>query len=92
VTFFKAALSTLFCRAGAEGYKQQATQNCAANTRKYLDHQKPHCSDCAGAYYVAYAPDDTVTAIFSMTTPERRKSNRRAMAWIEQKLAGPLGQ
>jgi hypothetical protein len=50
----------------------------------------PIISDVPGfrAYYVIYAPDDTVTAISifgSYTGAE--ESNRRAIAWIEQNLA-----
>jgi hypothetical protein len=41
VAFFKAALSTLFAALALMGCKQQATQNCAPKTRKYLDHEKP---------------------------------------------------
>lgn len=56
----------------------------------------PIISDVVGfqAYYVVYAPDDTVTAISifdSFTAAE--ESNRRAMSWISQNLepllAGP---
>ena len=38
---FQSGLVNVVCRAGAEGCKQQATQNCAPKTRKYLDHEKP---------------------------------------------------
>ena len=34
---FQSGLVNVVCRAGAEGCKQQATQNCAPKTRKYLD-------------------------------------------------------
>jgi hypothetical protein len=50
----------------------------------------PVISDVPGfkAYYVIYAPDDTVTAIsiFDDYTGAA-ESNRRALAWIEQSLA-----
>ena len=40
------------------------------------------------AYYVVYAPDDTVTAISIFKDfAGVEESNRRAMAWIEQSLA-----
>jgi hypothetical protein len=53
-------------------------------------------SDVEGfrAYYVVYAPDDTVTAISIFNDyAGAEESNRRALAWIEQNLtpllAGP---
>ena len=52
----------------------------------------PIVSDVPGfrAYYVVYAPDDTVTAISIFNNVEAaEESNRRALAWIEQNL-GPL--
>ena len=52
----------------------------------------PIISDVPGfmAYYVVYAPDDTVTAIGIFNNFEAaEESNRRALAWIEQNL-GPL--
>jgi len=52
----------------------------------------PIISDVPGfqAYYVVYAPDDTVTAIGIFDNVEAaEESNRRALAWIEQNL-GPL--
>ena len=52
----------------------------------------PIVSDVPGfmAYYVVYAPDDTVTAISIFNNVEAAEdSNRRALAWIEQSL-GPL--
>ena len=39
-------------------------------------------------YYVIYAPDDTVTTIFSRVE-EAEESNRRALAWIDENV-GPL--
>src|SRR5262245_53001469 len=57
----------------------------------------PIISDVPGfqAYYVIYAPDDTVTAIGIFNNVEAaEESNRRALAWIEQNvdalLAGPV--
>ena len=52
----------------------------------------PIISDVPGfrAYYVVYAPDDTVTAIGIFDNHAgAEESNRRALAWIEQNL-GPL--
>ena len=50
----------------------------------------PIISDVPGfqAYYVIYAPDDTVTAIsiFDDYTGAQ-ESNRRGLAWIEQNLS-----
>ena len=50
----------------------------------------PIVSDVAGfrAYYVVYAPDDTVTAISIFDDyAGAAESNRRALAWIEQNVA-----
>jgi hypothetical protein len=42
------------------------------------------------AYYVVYAPDDTVTAISIFDNHAgAEESNKRGLAWIEQNL-GPL--
>jgi hypothetical protein len=52
----------------------------------------PIISDVPGfkAYYVIYAPDDTVTAISIFDNHAgAEESNRRGLAWIEQNL-GPL--
>ncbi len=52
----------------------------------------PIVSDVSGfmAYYVVYAPDDTVTAISIFNNVEAaEESNERALAWIDQNL-GPL--
>ena len=52
----------------------------------------PSISDVEGfmAYYVVYAPDDTVTAISLFNNfAGAEEANRRALAWIEQNL-GPL--
>jgi hypothetical protein len=49
----------------------------------------PIISDVEGfmAYYVVYAPDDTVTAISIFNNyAGAEESNRRAVAWIEQNL------
>ena len=49
-------------------------------------------SDVEGfiAYYVVYAPDDTVTAISIFNDyAGAEESNRRALAWIEQKSYAP---
>ena len=50
----------------------------------------PIISDVAGfqAYYVIYAPDDTVTAISIFNDHVgAAESNKRALAWIEQNIA-----
>jgi len=50
----------------------------------------PIISDVEGfmAYYVVYAPDDTVTAISIFNNhASAEEANRRAIAWIEQDLA-----
>jgi len=50
----------------------------------------PIISDVSGfkAYYVIYAPDDTVTAISLFDNHAgAEESNRRMLAWIEQSLA-----
>jgi hypothetical protein len=50
----------------------------------------PIISDVPGfrAYYVVYAPDDTVTAISIFDSyAGAEESNRRALAWIEKDLA-----
>ena len=50
----------------------------------------PIISDVPGfkAYYVIYAPDDTVTAISIFDDyAGAEESNRRGLAWIEQNLA-----
>ena len=49
----------------------------------------PIISDVDGfrAYYVVYAPDDTVTAISIFNKYEQaEEANRRAIAWIEKRL------
>jgi hypothetical protein len=50
----------------------------------------PIISDVSGfrAYYVIYAPDDTVTAISIFDSyAGAEESNKRALAWIEESLA-----
>ena len=50
----------------------------------------PIISDVEGfiAYYVVYAPDDTVTAISLFNNHAgAEEANRRAIAWIEQDLS-----
>jgi hypothetical protein len=50
----------------------------------------PIISDVEGfmAYYVVYAPDDTVTAISIFNNfAGAEESNRRGVVWIEQNLA-----
>ena len=50
----------------------------------------PVISDVPGfqAYYVIYAPNDTVTAISIFNNHAgAEESNRRGLAWIEQELA-----
>ena len=53
----------------------------------------PIISDVDGfmAYYVVYAPDDTVTAISIFNNfAGAEEANRRALAWAEQELAPVL--
>ena len=50
----------------------------------------PIISDVEGfiAYYVVYAPDDTVTAISIFNQyAQAAEANKRVVAWIEQDLA-----
>ena len=50
----------------------------------------PIISDVEGfmAYYVVYAPDDTVTAICIFNQyAQAAEANKRVVAWIEQDLA-----
>ena len=65
-------------------------------TRRIKEGAIPIISDVEGfvAYYVVYAPDDTVTAISIFKDyAGAEESNKRALAWIEQNLtpllAGP---
>src|SRR3981189_3745502 len=61
-------------------------------TRRIKEGAIPIISDVEGfmAYYVVYAPDDTVTAISVFNNfAGAEEANRRALAWIEQNL-GPL--
>lgn len=59
-------------------------------SRRIKEGAIPIISDVPGfmAYYVVYAPDDTVTAISIFNDHAgAEESNRRALAWIEQNLA-----
>ena len=59
-------------------------------TRTIKEEAIPIISDVPGfkAYYVIYAPDDTVTAISIFEDHSgAEESNRRALAWIEKSLA-----
>jgi hypothetical protein len=59
-------------------------------TRRIKEGAIPIISDVEGfmAYYVVYAPDDTVTAISLFNTfAGAEEANKRAIAWIEQDLA-----
>ena len=65
-------------------------------TRRIKEGAIPIISDVPGfmAYYVVYAPDDTVTAISIFNDcAGAEESNRRALMWIEQNhaplLTGP---
>jgi hypothetical protein len=65
-------------------------------TRRIKEGAIPIISDVDGfmAYYVVYAPDDTVTAISIFNNHAgAEESNRRAVAWIDENLspllAGP---
>jgi hypothetical protein len=58
-------------------------------TRRIKEGAIPIISDVEGfiAYYVVYAPDDTVTAISIFNNHAgAEESNRRGLAWIEQDL------
>src|SRR6267142_2108309 len=59
-------------------------------TRRIKEGAIPIISDVEGfiAYYVVYAPDDTVTAISVFKNyAGAEEANKRALAWIEQNLA-----
>lgn len=59
-------------------------------TRRIKEGAIPIISDVPGfkAYYVVYAPDDTVTAISIFDNyAGAEESNKRGLAWIEQNLA-----
>src|ERR1700752_2775201 len=61
--------------------------------RRVKEEAIPIISDVPGfqAYYVIYAPDDTITAISIFDDyAGAAESNRRALAWIEQSLAPRL--
>ena len=58
-------------------------------TRRIKEGAIPIISDVEGfrAYYVVYAPDDTVTAISIFNDyAGAEESNKRVLAWIEQSL------
>jgi hypothetical protein len=58
--------------------------------RRIKEGAVPIISDVEGfiAYYVVYAPDDTVTAISIFNNfAGAEESNRRGLAWTEQNLA-----
>jgi hypothetical protein len=58
-------------------------------TRRIKEGAIPIISDVEGfmAYYVVYAPDDTVTAIrIFKDYAGAEESNKRALGWIEQSL------
>ena len=58
-------------------------------TRRIKEGAIPIISDVEGfmAYYVVYAPDDTVTAISIFNNyAGAEESNRRGVAWIEHNL------
>jgi hypothetical protein len=58
--------------------------------RRIKEEAIPIISDVSGfrAYYVIYAPDDTVTAVSIFDDHAgAEESNRRALAWIEQSVA-----
>jgi hypothetical protein len=62
-------------------------------TRKIKEEAIPIISEVPGfrAYYVIYAPDDTVTAISVFDDyAGAEESNRRGLAWSEQSLASLL--
>ena len=59
-------------------------------SRRIKEGAIPIISDVEGfmAYYVVYAPDDTVTAISVFNNHAgAEEANRRVLAWIEQNLA-----
>jgi hypothetical protein len=59
-------------------------------SRRIKEGAIPIISDVPGfkAYYVVYAPDDTVTAISVFNDyAGAEESNKRALTWIEQNLS-----
>jgi effector-binding domain-containing protein len=82
---------------GEEGPMYAAIRQAKAKTgtaeelaRRIKEGAIPIISDVEGfiAYYVMYAPDDTVTAISVFNNYEgAEEANKRALAWIEQNLA-----
>jgi hypothetical protein len=64
--------------------------NAEELARRIKEGAIPIISDVPGfrAYYVVYAPDDTVTAISIFDNfAGAQESNRRGLAWIEENLA-----
>lgn len=64
-------------------------------TRKIKEGVIPIISDVEGfmAYYVVYAPDDTVTAISIFNNyAAADESNRRVLAWVEENLTPLLAE
>jgi hypothetical protein len=69
---------------------RQAKAKTGMAARRIKDGAIPIISDLEGlrAYYVVYAPDDTVTAIsISNDYAGAEESNRRVLGWIEQSLS-----
>ena len=68
----------------------KAKPGCAEElARRIKEGAIPIISDVPGfhAYYVVYAPDDTVTAISVFNDHAgAEESNRRGLAWIEENL------
>lgn len=74
------------------GIRQAKAKSGAAEklASKIKEGAIPIISDVPGfkAYYVVYAPDDTVTAISIFDDyASAQESNKRALAWIEAELA-----
>jgi hypothetical protein len=89
-----AVLSSLSCEGGFHMYaaiRQGKARTGMAEelARRIKEGAIPIISDVEGfmAYYVVYAPDDTVTAISIFNNfAGAEESNKRGMAWIEQNL------
>jgi hypothetical protein len=94
----RASAAVPFC-SRKEDFMYAAIRQAKAKTgtaeelaRRIKEGAIPIISDVEGfmAYYVVYAPDDTVTAISVFNNHAgAEEANRRAIAWIEQNL-GPL--
>src|SRR5689334_14364566 len=84
------------CAAGRRIIMYAAIRQAKAKTgtaeelaRRIKEGAIPIISDVEGfmAYYVVYAPDDTVTAISIFNNfASAEEANRRAIAWAEQSL------